>query len=491
MIVSRYRFALTLLATAFFSNLALSSIKIEVTPKPNPPESGENSLAIYLKDDTGKAVETAKVDVTVFMPSMGTMPRMDEKVQVEAQGKGFYLAKFDLAMGGTWELAINTEVQGAKTSSHYSLTTGIPGISAKGSSGLSGQSSGAQPLDIGPDRLQKIGVRFVEAKTLPLTREIEAVGVVEQDQTHREELSLRYPGYVVKQFRGRIGDSVRKGDPLFTVYSPELVTAQSELLLADKISEDGHSLHDAASEKLKNLGLTHGDIDQIRKTHKPIRDITIRSPITGTILEITAREGASVNAGQLLYIIGDLSKTYLVARVFQQDVTDIKVGQTALISVPGAGTEPIKGKVNLIYPQVEQGAGTVNVRIEVMEVKGGLKPGVYMNVSIPVQLGSKLSIPSEAVLYSGRHRYVFVDRGEGKLEPREVSVGKSTRGLVEVYSGLSEGERVAASGTFLLGSEAQLRSALPKWSQTKPSNAAGPSNSPDNSMQVEPGEARK
>lgn len=464
-------FTFALLIGLSFSTLAFSAINIEVTPQPNPPEAGENSLSIEIKDDAGNPIESAKVDLTVFMPSMGTMPRMNENVQVDAKGKGSFLAKFDLSMSGTWEVTINAEVQGAMSSTHYSLTTGIPGISAKGSSGLSGQSTGTQPLDIGPERLQKIGVRFAEAKILPMTREIEAVGVAEQDQTHREELSLRYSGYVVKQFRGRIGDSVKKGDPLFTVYSPDLVTAQSELLLADKISQDGHSLHDAASEKLKNLGLYSGDIDQIRKTHKPIRDITIRSPITGTILDITAREGASVNAGQLLYVIGDLTKTYLVARVFQQDVPDIKVGQTALISVPGAGTEPIKGKVNLIYPQVEQGAGTVNVRIEVMEMKGNLKPGVYMDVTFPLQLGSKLSIPSEAVLYSGRHRYVFVDHGEGKLEPREVSVGKSTRGSVEVYSGLSEGERVAASGTFLLGSEAQLRSALPKWSETKPGEA--------------------
>ncbi|MBC7532528.1 MAG: FixH family protein [Oligoflexus sp.] len=489
--ISRLPLISAVLAASFVSHLAFASIKIEVTPKPNPPESGENSLTIRLRDDTGKAVDTAKVDVTIFMPSMGTMPRMDEKALVEPQGKGAYLAKFDLAMGGTWELTVSAEFEGAKTSAHYSLTTGVAGVSSRGGSNTGAESSAAQALDIGPERLQKIGVRFVEAKTLPMKRDIEAVGVVEQDQTHREELSLRYSGYVVKQFRGRIGDSVQKGDPLFTVYSPDLVTAQSELLLADKISEDGHSLHDAASEKLKNLGLSSIDIDQIRKTHKPIRDIIIRSPLNGTILDITAREGASVNAGQLLYSIGDLNKTYLVARVFQQDIGDVRVGQTALISVPGAGTEPIKGKVNLIYPQVEQGAGTVNVRLEVMELKMGLKPGVYMDVAIPVELGNQLTIPSEAVLYSGRHRYVFVDRGEGQLEPREVSVGKSIRGSVQVYSGLSEGERVAASGTFLLGSEAQLRSALPKWSDVKSSKDKGKSSSPDKSMQVKPARAHE
>ena len=133
----------------------------------------------------------------------------------------------------------------------------------------------------------------------------------------------------------------------------------------------------------------------------------------------------------------------------------------------------------------------MNVRLEVVELKIGLKPGVYMDVAIPVELGNQLTIPSEAVLYSGRHRYVFVDRGEGKLEPREVSVGKSIRGSVQVYSGLSEGERVAASGTFLLGSEAQLRSALPKWSDVKSSKDKGKSSSPDESMQVKPAGAHE
>ena len=133
------------------------------------------------------------------------------------------------------------------------------------------------------------------------------------------------------------------------------------------------------------------------------------------------------------------------------------------MTVPGTKVDVIPGKVNLIYSQVEQGAGTANVRIEVKRYDESLRPGVFVDVRIPVDLGSLLAIPSEAVLHSGRHQYVFVDKGAGNLEPREVSLGRSTDGLTEVLQGLTAGERVAASGTFLLGSEAQLRSALPKW----------------------------
>jgi Cu(I)/Ag(I) efflux system membrane fusion protein len=267
---------------------------------------------------------------------------------------------------------------------------------------------------------------------------------------------------------------VKAGDPLFSVYSPDLVTAQSEFLLAEKLSAGGQSLHKAASEKLKNLGLSEGDIAQIRKDQQPRRDIVVRSPIKGTILDILVREGASVAGGQVLYIIGDLSKSYIVARVFQQEVGQVKVGQKALIGIPGAAAGSIQGTVDLIYPQIEQGAGTANVRVEVNEVVSGLKPGVYVDVSIPVDLGSLLTVPVGAILYSGRHRYVFVDHGEGRLEPREVWVGKSADGRVQIVDGLKEGEHVAASGTFLLGSEAQLRSALPKWKEQTPKEPSTP-----------------
>lgn len=452
----------------FAAGSAIAAIQVEMTPKPNPPEAGENTLTIVLKDEAGKSIDNAKVKLLLFMPAMGTMPRMDEKAKVTAKGSGTYEATFDLPMGGTWEINLDVERDGRHTLSHHSITTGIPGVATKGGGKATAQGAeGAAPLDIGPERLQMIGVRFAEAKNVVMQRDIEAVGVVEQDQTHREELTLRYSGYIVKQFRGRIGDPVKAGDPLFSVYSPDLVTAQSEFLLADKLSAGGHSLHKAASEKLKNLGLSAKDIEQIRRSQQPKRDIVVRSPITGTILDITAREGASVGSGQVLYVIGDLSKTYIVARVFQQDVGLIKAGQQATVAGPGADAEPVQGRVDLIYPQLEQGAGTVNVRIEVSEMIPGLKPGVYVDVTIPVDLGNLLSIPAEAILYSGRHRYVFVDQGEGRLEPREVQVGKSAKGRVHIQDGLREGERVAASGTFLLGSEAQLRSSLPKWKDDK------------------------
>lgn len=451
---------------------APSAISVQLTPNPNPPEAGDGVLEILLKDEQGKPLDDAKLDVLVFMPAMGTMPRMEEKATVTPKGNGLYVADFNLPTGGTWEISGTFETKNTKESFHATLTTGIPDVPIKGQKGRATTAGLEQTnlMDVGPERLQLIGVRFAEAKVAPMSRNIEAVGVVEQDQTHREEVTLRVSGYVVKQFRGREGDLVKAGDPLFSVYSPDLVTAQSEFLLAENLSGGGQSLHQAAGEKLKNLGLSTLDISSIRKTGKPKRDVVIRSPINGTILGISVREGAAVSAGQPVYIIGDLNQSYIVARIFQQDVGSLKVGQPAEVSAPGAGSTYVPGKINLVYPQVQQGAGTANVRIEVKEYVEGLRPGAYLNVRIPVELGSMLSIPSESILYSGKHRYVFVDHGGGLLEPREIDIGQTAEGLTQIKGGLAAGDRVAASGTFLLGSEAQLRSALPKW-RTSPHEA--------------------
>ncbi|MGE0175107.1 MAG: FixH family protein [Oligoflexales bacterium] len=457
----------TISSLLFLFGNALATYDVTLEPKPNPPEVGDNSIIVKVADAEGKPVNEANVELKIFMPAMGNMPRMEPKAQVASKGNGYYEATFELPMGGTWELMLTVERDGRSEVSYHSVTTGIAGISSKSSSrkpiGQGDLPSNA--MDIGPERLQRIGVRFADAKKVALARRIEAVGIVEQDRTHREEVTLRFSGYVVKQFKGREGDSVKSGDPLFSVYSPELVAAQSEFLLANKLEP---MLREAAQGKLKNMGLSQADIDQIDSSGKVKRDVTIRSPISGTILEIQVREGSAVSTGQPAYMVGDLSKSFIVARVFQQDINELRAGQLAEVSVPGRTKETVNGRLDLIYAQIEAGAGTANVRVEVSDYLPEIRPGSYVNVTFPVNFGDRLAVPSESVLYSGKNRYVFVDLGGGVLEPREVDVGVVAGEMVEIRNGLTEGERVVSSGTFLVGSEAQLRSALPKWKSSPP-----------------------
>jgi Cu(I)/Ag(I) efflux system membrane fusion protein len=313
--------------------------------------------------------------------------------------------------------------------------------------------------------LQRIGVRFAIVVQAPIVKKLRAVGVVEADPTNRTDVVLRFAGYVEKLFQGKIGDMVTKGTPLMQVYSPELTTAQNEFFLTHNDGATG--FHKITLDRLRNLGLSEEDIAGIRATGKPAREVTITAPEDGTITEINVREGSSFGKNQTLYSIGDLRKNYIVARIFQRDLRTLTPGQSVQVAIPGSGLSPVEGQIDLIYPNFREGDGSAGVRITLKMPSTNFIPGLYVDLSFPIHYGIRLGIPSSAILNSGLHQYVFVDRGEGVLEPVEVQTGVSDDFMIEIVQGLTEGSRVAASGTFLLSSEAQLRSALPKWESKK------------------------
>ena len=452
------RLALVLILTPWFAPgmaFAEAEVKVTFTQQPPAPEAGDNILDIKLQDEQGQALDKAEVHLNIWMPSMGTMPRMNARAKVAPQGSGVYRATYNLAMPGTWVVMISIDSGGSKQTFNYTLTTGSAGLISNGASTVHAGESSAQTqvMPVGEGRMQQIGVRFAEAKIVPITKSLRAAGLVEADNTKRTELTLRYSGYVERQFRGRVGDHVTAGTPLITVYSPELASAESEFLQSHG-GDSGAALHQSTVERLRNLGLTATDISRVKKAN---------APQTGTILEVNVRDGASFGPGQSLYTIGDLSTAYVVGRVFQQDLVDLRVGQAVSLTLPEDEGRSYKGHVDLIYPSVSEGEGTGNVRVVADEPVPGLRPGLYVDLRLPIDLGSHLAVPTTAILYSGLHKYVFIDRGGGKLEPKEVTTGKSSEDWTEIRSGVNAGERVAASGTFLLSSEAQLQSALPKW----------------------------
>ena len=471
-----FLFCMALCSVLLISTSGFAAFTMAVVPRTNPPEAGSNVLEVKILDDHGVPVEKAEVSATIVMQAMGTMPKMQSSGQTKEQGKGVYLINYELGMGGTWEVEITVAKGTEKQSFLYGVTTDVPGIQdkkrtqggeAQKTSDSQKKSESQNTLSLGVDRIQKIGVRFAQVKTVPLTRIIRTFGVVEPDNTKRSEVVLRFPGYVEKQFKGRLGDQVKAGDPLFTVYSPELVAAQSEfLLLKAEVRSEGR-LESSSNDRLRNLGLSAAEIVAIVKSGKPKREITIYAPQKGTLLEINVREGSGVLPNQVLYVIGDLSKNDIVARVFQQDIANIRLGQSVEIQLTGDEDLKYAGHVSLIYPSVNEGSGTLNVRVVPNQFVRQLRPGVYVDLRFPVEFGARLAIPQSALLHSGAHKFVFVDRKEGILEPVEVSTGKSTADFVEITSGLKEGDNIAASGTFLLSSEAQLRSALPKWKPQK------------------------
>lgn len=450
--------SLSLLAVQAFA------LDIDARVKGKVPDSGDMEVTITVRGDDGKPLDGAKVSLLASMPPMGTMPYMEAVGDVTPAGKGSYDGVVELTMGGTWDITITVEARGGKKQvGRYSVTTGIPGLVDKAGGAKAAAGGGDDTaVSVSPARIQRMGVRFATAKSVPLNQTFRAVAEVQADESLRADAILRAGGYVEKLYGLKNGDKVTKGQILARIDSPELAAAQEEYLLALNMSGSFHANEELASQRLRTLGMSGPEIQQLRRSRKVSRIVELRAPMAGTVLDSTAREGMQVGAGQVLFVIGNLDKTFLVAKVFQQDALNVIPKAPVQFRVLGR-PKLLRGHVDLVYPSVSGGDGTVSVRVVPDEGSAALRPGVFAEVLFSVNHGDRLAVPSEAILYSGEHRYVFRKRGEGLLEPVEVETGLAADGMTEIAGGLKPGDEVAASGTFLLGSEANLRSALPKW----------------------------
>jgi len=261
------------------------------------------------------------------------------------------------------------------------------------------------------------------------------------------------------------GSEVRKGQPLLQLYSPELLAAERDYLVA--LRSPGVPGSDtrvrATEERLKLWNLSEAQIAALRKRGTAEARVTIHSRVTGTVLEKNVVSGTRAMACNVLYRIGNLGSIWVIADLFESDAPYVRPGQEASLTLPFAGGVSLKGAVDFVYPTVDEKTRAVRARLAFPNARLSLKPGMFADVKIEVPLGTRLAVPDDALLASGEHRYAFVKRGEGELQAVEVKVG-ALGDYDEVLGGLAEGEEVATQATFLLSSEAQLRSALPRWS---------------------------
>jgi membrane fusion protein, copper/silver efflux system len=257
---------------------------------------------------------------------------------------------------------------------------------------------------------------------------------------------------------------VREGQPLLTLYSPDLLAAQEEFLHAHRAGAVPE-LATAARRRLAYWGVTPDQVAALERRGASDGRLTITSPSTGVVLEKAVVEGAHLMPGTTLYRIGNLGRVWIQAAVYERDAPFIAVGQRASVTLPSLLGQALEARVTFVAPRVDPKTRTVDARVEFVNPKLLLKPGMFADVVFEVPLGTCLSVPDSALLLSGGHRYAFVDRGEGKLAPVEVEVGAQAGDFDVVVSGLTKGDRVATGATFLLSSEAKLRDALPHWSQ--------------------------
>lgn len=445
-------------------------LKVELALSPDPPTTGDNRLLLTLHDASGKAVEGARLAFQYAMPAMGSMPEMKGGGVTEALGDGRYSIVYPLQMNGEWTLTLGIEAPGhARTQVRLTVSPSRKGftLEAGGPIGESNEAPGlGKPLELSPYRQQLLGVRFATADERELSRSIRGFGRVDVDERQLADVTLKYEAYIESLSVAETGRAVRRGEPLLTLYSPDLLAAEEEFLQSARpATDDGaNPLQAAAARRLRLWGLDDSDLQRLRARGQSNGRLTLRSPASGVILEKDVVIGSRVMPGQVLYRIGNLGRIWVQAQFYESEVPFVSVGQPATVSVTAVPGEKIEGRVSFVAPRVDDKTRTLQARIELSNPRLLLKPGMFADVRVERSLGKVLSVSSAALLMSGEHRYAFVQREGGQLQPVEVMTGATAGDFTEVRSGLKAGDRVVVGPTFLLGSEAQLRDAMPRWS---------------------------
>jgi Cu(I)/Ag(I) efflux system membrane fusion protein len=308
-------------------------------------------------------------------------------------------------------------------------------------------------------RRQRIGVKTAKVSRSPLGVAIRALGKVTWDEKRLEDVTVRVAGFIKDLRVGATGEPVRKGQVLFTLYSPELFASQQEYLLALKRSgaAGDDSLLKASRSRLRQWGLDDAQIDAIARRGEPLENVPFLAPSSGNVIEKNVVEGAAVEPGMKLFRIAPLDRVWVEAEVYEADLPHVQVGQSATVNLPFLPGRTFEGKVDFVYPYLAGETRTGRIRVELANPKLELKPDMYADVAFHRDLGERLLVPASAVIYTGPRRLVFVDLGDGRLKPQEVELGVRGADAFEVLGGLQEGDVVVTSGNFLIAAESRLR----------------------------------
>ena len=340
------------------------------------------------------------------------------------------------------------------------------------------------PVQLTPERMQSIGVTTGSAEYKQLSDDIRATGTVDIDERLVSYVQVRFLGYIHQVFANATYQFVRKGEPLFTVYSPELVATQQEYLLAqqnqkllqassvDGVASGAATLSSAAEQRLEQWDIPQSEIAKLKDSGKPITDLTINSPVTGYITERNALPNMYVEPSTRLYTVADLSHVWVYAQVFQDDVGRVKPGDVAAITVDSYPGQTFSGRIEDILPQVDMATRTVRVRLTIANAGLKLKPGMFVNVDLKTNLGRQLVVPASAVFQSGTRQLIFLNHGNGSLEPKEITVGPHVGDNFVVMKGLKPHQSVVTSANFLIDSESQLQSAAGSFAPPPPGAGA-------------------
>ncbi len=369
---------------------------------------------------------------------------------------------------------------GAKAPSSDAAMDAMPGMSASKSTNPASQNTDAASdqsmapgsVSLTPDQQQMIDVRYTEVRRMDMKRTLRTVGVVQMDEEKIARVHVKVAGWIDKVYLDYVGKLVTKGQPLFTLYSPDMVSTEQEYLIARKGQEylskapyadvvsGSDSLLRATRDRLQLWDITDAQISKLEETGKVERTMTLYSPTSGFVVTRSAYQQTYVTPETDLYEISDLSTVWVSVDIYEYEAPFVHIGQAATMQLSYFPGKTYSGRVAYVYPMLDPKSRTIKVRMEFPNPKYTLKPDMYADVQLTIDYGTQIVVPSEAVLNSGTRQVVFIAKPGGYFEPRDIKVGDQFDGKFAVLAGLKVGEKIVASGNFLIDSESRLGDAM-------------------------------
>ena len=335
-------------------------------------------------------------------------------------------------------------------------------------------SAPAPTVEIPADKQKLIGLKTAVVGLQSLTKTIRTVGRIENDERNQAFINAKVEGWIEKLYINATGVTVKQGQPVAEIYSPELLATQQEFLnvlrwkksLKEEgfgilLAQDAEAILGAARQRLRLWDISEAQIRRIEETGQPIKALTLYSPVSGQVMQKMAVQGMKIMPGEKLFEVVDLSSVWVVADIYESELPLIKVGDRAQIRLSYFPGQEFSAVIEFIYPTLSAESRTARARFTLPNPQGKLKPQMFGQVELKINLGRRLAVPGDAVIDTGPRQIVYVDKGEGNFEPREVTAGVRVEKWVEIVKGLKPGEKVAASANFLIDSEAKLKGIAP------------------------------
>ena len=376
---------------------------------------------------------------------------------------------------------VGAQQMSAPAKNEHAAQPNMPGMAMSEAPATPAQSEvPLAPIQLSPQRMQSIGVQIGQVEYKAVSDELRFYGNVQANERRLAYVQTRFAGWIRQVYADATGDFVRKGQPLFTIYSPDLVTTEQEYLLAktnaaalhqstvNGVASGAESLFGAANERMLQWEIPPSEIAKLDATGKVITNLTINSPVSGYVTEKNALPNMYVQPDTKLYTVADLSEVWVLAQVFQNDAGKIKPGDPAEVTVDAYPGKVFVGRVDYVLPQVDAMTRTLPVRLVFANPGLKLRPGMYVNVGLKLPLGRQLTVPASAVFHSGTKSLIFAYSGDGNIEPREIELGPRVGDRQVIVKGTRAGEQIVTSANFLIDSEAQLQAAAGAFTPPPP-----------------------